>query len=72
MLISFKFSGSCTGEILEVFDTLQLKYISVNSLSIEQFKNGLNNGRYSIYFAKFYGEANKVENKISGFEVEEE
>ena len=72
MIVSFDFSGSCSGKILEVFDTLEFKNISVSTLSKDELKGGLKNGRYLINFADFYSEAGKVENEMTGFEVEEE
>ena len=72
MIVSFDFSGWCRGEILEVFDTLKLTNISVSTLSKNELKGGLKNGRYVINFADFYSEAGKVENEITGFEVFED
>jgi hypothetical protein len=72
MLVSFNFSGLCRGELLEVFDTLKLTNISVSTLSNDELKGGLNDGRYVINFADFYSQAGKVENEMTGFEVEEE
>lgn len=72
MIISFNFSGWCRGEVTEVFDTLQLKTISVENLSAKKLEEGLNNGRYSVNFADFYSEAGKVENEITGYVIEED
>ena len=72
MIVSFNFSGSCKGEIINVYDTSQFKTISVvnlSNLSIQELREGFKTGKYLINFKSFLSDAKETENEIFDIEV---